>query len=91
MSYETEFRSTLKRLRLAKNYSQIELVQLGKIDRTFISLLERRVRQPSFTTIVQLAIALKIKPSRLVAQVEIQICRGRWYRLKRQTAAYILQ
>ncbi len=82
MSYEVEFGLALKKLRLASNFSQIELAALSKIDRTFISLLERGVRQPSLTTIIQLASALKIRPSDLIAEVEKEIRRKRWRRIK---------
>ncbi len=82
MSYEDEFGAALKKLRLANNFSQIELATLSQIDRTFISLLERGVRQPSLTTIVLLAAALQIKPSELMIEVENQIRRKRWTRLK---------
>lgn len=82
MSYQADFGAALKRLRLAKNYSQIELAKFSSIDRTFISLLERGVRQPSLTTIIELAAALKIKPSQLMSEVENETRRKRWRRIK---------
>ena len=37
------------------------------IDRTFVSMLERGIRQPSLTTIFQLSKALEVAPEQLVA------------------------
>ncbi len=82
MSYQVEFGLTLQKIRLERNLSQAELAELSEIDRTFISLLERGIRQPSLTTIFQLASALKIKPSLLIAELENRMRRGRWKRLK---------
>ena len=83
MSYEAEFGIVLRKLRIEKNYSQVELAKASQVDRTFISLIERGIRQPSFTTIVHFAEALKMRPSELVAAVEDQMRRNRWSRLKR--------
>lgn len=82
MSYQVDFGLTLQKARLERNLSQFELAELSDIDRTFISLLERGIRQPTLTTIFQLAKALKIKPSQMVAEVENRVRRGRWRRLK---------
>ncbi len=82
MSYEKVFGLTLQTLRLKLNFSQSELAKASQIDRTFISLLERGLRQPSLTTIFSLAFALKMKPSELIAAVELSIRRARWKRLK---------
>ncbi|MBC7740663.1 MAG: helix-turn-helix transcriptional regulator [Bdellovibrionaceae bacterium] len=81
MSYEVTFGLTLQTLRLAKNFSQAELAKASQIDRTFISLLERGIRQPSLTTVFHLANALDMKPSELVAAVEKRVRRARWKRL----------
>ncbi|MBC7754245.1 MAG: helix-turn-helix transcriptional regulator [Moraxellaceae bacterium] len=82
MAYEIEFGLTLQALRLKQNLSQSELSKLSHLDRTFISLLERGIRQPSLTTVFQLAFALKIKPSELIIKVENRVRRSRWSRLK---------
>ena len=82
MSYQVEFGLTLQKIRLEQNLSQSELAELSEIDRTFISLLERGKRQPSLTTLFQLALALKLNPSDLVAELENRLRRGRWKRLK---------
>jgi transcriptional regulator with XRE-family HTH domain len=69
MEPEIAFGKVLKRIREKKGLSQEKLALSGGLDRTFISLLERGLRQPSLKTILQLAKPLGIKPSELVAQV----------------------
>lgn len=57
-------------LRDARNdagFSQEKLAFESGIDRTFVSMLERGVRQPSLTTIFQLCKALEIPPEKVVA------------------------
>ncbi len=78
MSFEAAFGFTLQKLRLEKNLSQAELAKASQVDRTFISLMERGIRQPSLTTVFHLARALKLKPSELVSQVEIKVRSNRW-------------
>lgn len=83
MDYETLFGNTLQKLRLEQNLSQLELSKISKIDRTFISLMERGIRQPSLTTIIRLAAGLKMKPSLLIVEFETSLRRSRWKRLKK--------
>ena len=83
MSSEKEFGSTLQKLRLAKNLSQLELAQLSGLDRTFISLLERGRSQPSLATLFSLGKALEMKPHELVREVENSVRRRRWGLLKK--------
>ncbi len=83
MGIESEFGRILKKLRLEKNISQVELAELSQLDRTFISLLERGLRQPSLTSIFQIAIALKVRPSEIVEGVEQSLRRARWTRLRK--------
>lgn len=82
MRYQVEFGLVLQKARLDKNLSQAELAKQSKLDRTFISLMERGLRQPSLKTIFQLATALNIKPSFLITQIENRLRRERWKRLK---------
>lgn len=60
----------LKRIRKSMKFSQEELAFKSGLDRTYISMLERNVKQPSITTIFLLADALNLRPSELVRQVE---------------------
>lgn len=67
------FGKVLRELRESKQISQEKLAEYCELDRTYISLLERGLRQPTITTIFKLAQALQIKPSELIAKVEIQL------------------
>ena len=64
------FGDVLRKRRLKAGFSQEQLALDCGLDRTFISLLERGLRQPTLTTLFVLADSLGIKPSRLIAAVE---------------------
>lgn len=64
------FGKVIEELRLERNISQAELAERGDFQRTYISDLERGVKQPSLSTIVRLSNAFNIKPSELVRQLE---------------------
>ena len=64
------FGIVLRSLRERKGWSQEELAFECELDRTFISMLERGVRQPTLTSIFVIAEALEVKPSRLLGKVE---------------------
>jgi transcriptional regulator with XRE-family HTH domain len=49
------------------------LAERGDFNRTYVSDLERGIKQPSLFTIVRLSYALKIKPSELLEKVEKNI------------------
>jgi len=66
------FRQVLRELRENENISQEKLAEYCDLDRTYISLLERGLRQPTITTLFKLSKALNIKPSRLVEKVQEQ-------------------
>ncbi|HBL74737.1 MAG: transcriptional regulator [Bacteroidetes bacterium GWF2_42_66] len=66
------FGKVLRELREANHISQEKLAEYCDLDRTYISLLERGLRQPTITTIFKLANALNISPSKLIEKVEIQ-------------------
>ena len=67
------FGKVLRELRDGNNISQEKLAEYCDLDRTYISLLERGLRQPTITTIFKLAKALNISPSQLIAKVEQQV------------------
>ncbi len=67
------FGLTLRQFRTRIHYSQEKLAMISGLDRTYISLLERGQRQPTITTILQLALALDISSADLVEEVEIMI------------------
>lgn len=66
------FGQVLRELRENENISQEKLAEYCDLDRTYISLLERGLRQPTITTLFKLSKALNIKPSRLVEKVQEQ-------------------
>jgi len=67
------FGKVLREMRDDNQISQEKLAEYCDLDRTYISLLERGLRQPTITTIFKLAKALNISPSELIAKVEHQI------------------
>lgn len=69
MGPEEAFGLVLRDLRRERAMSQETLALESQLDRTFISLLERGLRQPSLTTILQLAKPLGLSPEDLVAAV----------------------
>jgi transcriptional regulator with XRE-family HTH domain len=60
------FGKKLQKLRTDRNLSQEKLAEIGGFDRTYISLLERGVRNPSLVNIFRLAKALNITPDKLL-------------------------
>ena len=63
-------------LRTSRNkigFSQEQLALDCGLDRTYISLLERGLRQPTLTTLFTLANSLDIKPSKLINSVEAEL------------------
>lgn len=64
------FGQALRHFRARKQISQEHLSQESGLDRSYISLLERGLRQPSLTTFLQLAEALNISSGDLIQKVE---------------------
>lgn len=60
------FGKILKRIRKEKEISQEKLSNACNLDRTYISLIERGLRQPSLKTIFKIANALNLPPSKLI-------------------------
>jgi len=56
------FGKVLRSRRVAAGLTQEELAFASDLDRTYVSLLERGIRQPSLTTIYSVSKALGIKP-----------------------------
>lgn len=61
---------TIRRLRIEKNMSQELLSGLAGIARTHLSMIETGRKQANFETIWKIALALELRPSELVAQIE---------------------
>jgi transcriptional regulator with XRE-family HTH domain len=60
----------IKRRRTIAGLSQEELAFRAGVDRTFVSRLEKGVRQPTITTIIALAEALGTSAVKLVKETE---------------------
>jgi transcriptional regulator with XRE-family HTH domain len=73
---EQAFGMVLRNLRQGRSLSQETLALESELDRTFISLWERGLRQPSLTTILQLAGPLGVAPEDLVAAVVAVLSQG---------------
>lgn len=67
------FGEVIKELRNQKNISQIELAERGQFNRTYISDLERGLKQASLSTILRLAGALDVQPHELIMLLERRI------------------
>lgn len=65
---QVTFGQVLRRLRTEREISQSDLAFECGLDRTYISLLERGLRQPTLTTLVLLGGALKVDAAELVRQ-----------------------
>lgn len=70
---QTIFGEVLKEQREKAGLSQEELAFEAGCNRTFVSMLERGLRQPTLTTLLKLGKALKIPAYVLVKLVEQQI------------------
>ena len=64
------FGRILREQRAAAGVSQEQLALNADVDRTFVSQMERGIRQPSLTTLFKLAKALEVQPSTLVSRAE---------------------
>jgi transcriptional regulator with XRE-family HTH domain len=67
---EIAFGQILRRLRHEKKITQEKLALMTGLDRTYISLLERGMRQPTLRTILLLGRALEVSPAKVIADVE---------------------
>lgn len=70
MELADAFGSVLKKYRTKANLTQEKLAEHCKIERTFISMLERGERRPSLSMVFELANVLKVSPTRIVKEVE---------------------
>ncbi len=64
------FGEALRMQRNAVGLSQEGLALRAAVDRTFVSQIERGIRQPTITTLWKLAEALQVTPSSLVLKAE---------------------
>lgn len=67
--YTASLGRVLRTQRKEKGLSQEELAHQVGLDRTYISLLERGLRQPTLGTIVKISTALEMQPEDFVAEL----------------------
>lgn len=73
MEAENAFGAVLRAKRKNMGLSQEKLALEVGLERTFISMMERGLRQPTITTLLKLAPALGCSAAELVQEVEIRI------------------
>lgn len=73
MKSEEIFGQVLRTLRKKQKMSQESLAFQSNLDRTYISMLERGVHQPTLSSLFALAGALNMKASDLVKLVENEV------------------
>lgn len=64
--YIGAFGAAVRRVREEKGWSQEDLGFEAELDRTYVSGIERGVRNPTLAIVWRLARALKVAPSRLM-------------------------
>ena len=67
-----ELGQAIRSRRLAKKLSQEALAEVADFDRTYISLIERGGRNPSFTNLCRIAEALEVSPSELLKNLSYE-------------------
>lgn len=67
------FRKALREARRSRKLSQEKLAELADLDRTYIGMLERGVREPSLHTVFKIARGLRMRARDLVALVEAKL------------------
>jgi transcriptional regulator with XRE-family HTH domain len=76
MNIRAQVGRSIKRFRAASGISQEELADRARLDRTYVSGLERGLRNPTVLVLVDLAVALGVQPSDLIS--EIQVPKRNW-------------
>jgi transcriptional regulator with XRE-family HTH domain len=71
--HKSLFGTVIKKVRLDRGLTQEMLASHSGLERTFISMLERGVKQPSLKTVSSLAHAMHLKSYELLHMVEEQI------------------
>jgi transcriptional regulator with XRE-family HTH domain len=67
------FGAVLKAARRHVGISQEYLAELADIDRTYPSLMERGLRQPTIGRVIAIAYALRIEPGKLVTMTAARL------------------
>ena len=70
MDIEKAFGTVLSKRRKNQKITQEKLANLCKLDRTYISMLERGLKQPTLGTIFKISNVLDLTPSEMLKEVE---------------------
>lgn len=68
MDIKVQFGRNLRAQRLKCQFTQEQLAEKADLDRTYISGLERGIRNPTITIVAQLAKALNVSPTALLGK-----------------------
>ncbi len=68
MDIKKQFGGNVRKLREAKGWSQENLAEASTLHRTYVSGIERGVRNPTLTIVLRLANALHVTPAELLAR-----------------------
>lgn len=71
MDIQVQVGRNVRRFRTRAGLSQEELAHQADLDRTYISGVERGVRNPTVQVLQRLAMVLKIRPADLLADADI--------------------
>lgn len=66
------FGEVLRRQRGERGLSQERLAEACGLDRTYVSMLERGIHQPSLTTLLKIACALNVSATEMVETVRMK-------------------
>jgi transcriptional regulator with XRE-family HTH domain len=69
-SYLKYFGQNLRKIRQSNSLTQEKLADLAELDTTYISGLERGVRNPSLLSIIKIARACSVAPKELLNNIE---------------------
>jgi transcriptional regulator with XRE-family HTH domain len=79
---EKAFGQALREIREGRKVSQERLALEAGLDRTYISLIERGVRNPTIRALVKVAEVLKVPPAQIVQAMEGHLARERKHQNK---------
>ena len=68
MDIKVQFGRSLRAQRLKSQFTQEQLAEEADLDRTYISGLERGIRNPTIAIVAQLAKALNVNPATLLGK-----------------------
>jgi len=68
--FQSVLGETIRELRQSEGIAQEKLANLAEIDRTYMSAIERGLKNPSVKIIFQIAEGLGINPSEIIAELE---------------------